>query len=653
MKVLALWAGTEAVPAPLSAASVVAWDGEAERALRARGTAFRTIAQALGPAAAEEVDAAAVRWTKEWGRRPLLDGRSFRDLYSWKGVSLWWFAELFLHHSTQAPHCVRVIEVVHRLIDAEAPDELEAHGLPEDEARLVSRTCVARGILFHGGKARRGRRRTVAHVRRRAHWNAVKAWATAAKAALSGAPPAPGPGAPVALFLSHAAFWRERAPKDGEAPRAYEHYFDRLIPALGEDGTLRPFVVAVGPRAAFRRRGLGERLSEWLALHGPGDGYVHVNRYFDASVAREARRGAAQARRIWSELAGRPAVGEAFSHRGVSFADLSEADLAATMLLQLPWAIRSYEEMAAVLAAVRPSVVCLYAESSGWGRAALAACRARGVAAVAVQHGIVYRNYYSYVHEGDEAECPRPDRTAVFGEEARRLLREMGHYPAHELVVTGSPKLDQLQEAARGWDAAALRARLGVAADERLVVVASRFRGIRRTHQSIGSALPALVRAIDALGAVCLIKPHPAEGDEDYARVLRETGAQRTRVLPAGTDLLPLLHAADALVTVESLSAVEALVLDKPVLVLNAPTNLRAMVEAGVALGVPVGDDPTDRLYRVLFDQGTREVLRAARERYRPEIAFGDDGAATARILALVRTVAGRPPAPALRPPTG
>jgi CDP-glycerol glycerophosphotransferase (TagB/SpsB family) len=209
-------------------------------------------------------------------------------------------------------------------------------------------------------------------------------------------------------------------------------------------------------------------------------------------------------------------------------------------------------------------------------------------------------------------------------------------------VVTGSPKLDQLEEAARGWDAAALRASLGVGAEERLVVVASRFRGIRRTHQAIGSALGAFVRAVDALGATCLIKPHPAEGAEEYERVLRETSARRTRVVPGSSDLLRLLHAADALVTVESLSAVEALVLDKPVLVLNAPTNLRAMVEAGVAVGVPAGEDPADRLYRVLFDQGTREVLRAARERYRPQIAFGADGGATARILALVRAAAGR-----------
>ena len=127
--------------------------------------------------------------------------------------------------------------------------------------------------------------------------------------------------------------------------------------------------------------------------------------------------------------------------------------------------------------------------------------------------------------------------------------------------------------------------------------------------------------------------------------MLRETGVRRARVLPAGADLLRLLHAADALVTVESLSAVEAVVLDRPVVVLNAPTNLRALVEAGVALGVPVGDDPTDALRRALFDEGTRaSAARGAREVPAARSRSATDGAATARILDLVREVAGAGP---------
>jgi hypothetical protein len=106
---------------------------------------------------------------------------------------------------------------------------------------------------------------------------------------------------------------------------------------------------------------------------------------------------------------------------------------------------------------------------------------------------------------------------------------------------------------------------------------------------------------------------------------------------------MDLLHAADARVTVESLSAVEALVLGRPVLILQMPTNLRALVDEGVALGVPAGEDPAPALRRLLFDPATRQALEAARRRYLTEVAAGVDGGATRRIVALIAGTAGAP----------
>jgi CDP-glycerol glycerophosphotransferase (TagB/SpsB family) len=262
---------------------------------------------------------------------------------------------------------------------------------------------------------------------------------------------------------------------------------------------------------------------------------------------------------------------------------------------------------------------------------------------VGIQHGIVYPKHFAYRHDADETDCPVPDRTAVFGDAARRFLEERGHYAPGSLVVTGSPKFDELLEAARSWDREALRARFGIAPEERLVVVASRYRGIRETFQSIGSAFASLLRAIEAMGGVrCLVKPHPAEKPDAYEADVRRTGVERSRVLAPGADLMELLHASDALVTVESLSAVEALVLGRPVLILNMPTNLRELVEQGVALGVAAGEDPGPPLRSLLFDRDAAARLAAARERYLSDLAMGVDGRATRRILELVRDTARR-----------
>ena len=646
MKSVVFWGGGSSADAQrrhAQGAVLVRWTEGAAAPLA--GVPHRTPADYLGASAQEEVDEAAAAWTKAWGRRPLRDGRSFRELLDWKGVALWWFAELYLHHSTASPRRVRTLETMRRVILAERPDEVEAVGLPGEDLLLLERTCTAQKVLFHGPRPRAPRAKGVGAVSRRSRWNTVKMVAAALKAVLAGPPPQPPPnGRRPVLLLSHAAFWRERGDPETGTAQPYEHYFDRLIPALEADAELQPFVVAVGPRAAFRRRGARARLSDWLRLPGDRGPFLPISRYTTPQVVREVWRATRAIRREWSWLRESPALAEAFTHAGVTFRDLAARDLAETMLLQLPWAVRCYEEMRAVIRASRPAAACLYAESSGWGRAALAACCAEGVPTVAVQHGILYPGYYSYRHEADEVHCPLPDRTAVFGEAARRLLMAMGRYPGERLVVTGSPKFDELLLSARGRDRAALRARLGVAEGESLLVVASRHRAIRETHQSIGSTFPALLRAVETLpGVRCLVKPHPAEPADPYEADLRAAGAARTRILPSGANLVELLQAADALVTVESLSAVEALVLDRPVVVLNMPTNLRELVESGAALGVLGGEDPKPALRAVLFDEATRTRLAEARKRYLSEVAHGVDGQATARIVELVRDTARAP----------
>jgi CDP-glycerol glycerophosphotransferase (TagB/SpsB family) len=268
------------------------------------------------------------------------------------------------------------------------------------------------------------------------------------------------------------------------------------------------------------------------------------------------------------------------------------------------------------------------------------------VPTVAIQHGIVYPKYYSYRHAAGEADAPVPDATALFGASARRLLIHLGHLRPESLVLTGSPRFDELLERARTCDREALRRSLGASEGQPLLAVASRFRAIRDTHSAIGTAFPSLVAAVRALGVRCLVKPHPAESHGEYLAAIGLSDPA-IDVLSPSADLLDVLIAADALATVESLSAVEALVVGRPVVILNMPTHLGALVDAGVALGVDAGADPTDVLRRALLDAETRNALQHARSLYLDELALGVDGQATRRIVDLLRATA----AAAIAPP--
>jgi UDP-N-acetylglucosamine 2-epimerase len=282
----------------------------------------------------------------------------------------------------------------------------------------------------------------------------------------------------------------------------------------------------------------------------------------------------------------------------------------------------------------KPDVLVLYAESSGLGRAAVLAARQAGIPSFAVQHGIMYPQYFSHEHEREELErenegeaVPIPSRTAVFGSLAKDLLMDRGGYREDRIVVTGSPKFDALVETAAGYDTRATRRLLGVPERARMLLLASRF-------SAVGPVFEELVNAVERLDDVwLLVKPHQAEAPTPYVGVLSRLRPTRSKLVEPATNLLELLVASDGLITVDSFASSEALVLGRPVLVVNLPSNLASLVDRGVALGVERGDSIEAALRRILFEDDVTRELEEKRRVYLQEFAFGADGRSTERIV--------------------
>jgi predicted glycosyltransferase len=118
--------------------------------------------------------------------------------------------------------------------------------------------------------------------------------------------------------------------------------------------------------------------------------------------------------------------------------------------------------------------------------------------------------------------------------------------------------------------------------------------------------LPRLAAAVRSLTTVhMIIKAHPAEGTDGYAAL----AGGNISVVPATESLGALLALADAVVTVNSTVAVDALVLGIPALSIGQPNNLLPFVEAGAMLGANTERDIGDALSQLVSEAGLRAVL--------------------------------------------
>ncbi|CAN5772305.1 hypothetical protein BH18ACI5_BH18ACI5_11930 [soil metagenome] len=587
------------------------------------------LADYLDAAGEEGAHDAAYSWIKSL-RHLEIDGRTFRERFTVRGDSLWWFSEIYLHRERAILDLFRAIAATTALIERERPEEI----------RVLSASATVRHVVLELAQARRVRtlgehlssrtwRLRLARLDWRARMLTYSALATRIRRGRVTARQEPDAPHRIAAFI-HRAFWRSGG-DDGSA----ESYIGPVLEALeSSEGKGAITYVGVGPTKNFRARSLvGERGNQDAV-----DAIVPVEHYAPFSALRASRNMWRQRREHFRLLNNSKEIRRAAVIEGVDCWPVVREQLAGIAWLQWPWSVRAMDEAAAALDVLKPEIVLTYAEAGGWGRALMLEARRRKVQSVGLQHGFIYRSWLNYLHEPDEmqpgasndAGFPAPTLTLLFDGYAKRHLLENGRFTPDRLRVTGSPRLDATIKALASFAPEVIestRRDLGVAAGDALVLVTTKERQARH-------ALPALLSAAEAIPNVTIvIKPHPAETADSYAGLV--SGRQRVRVAPTSAPLAPLLAAGRVVVTVNSTVALDAAVAGIPALVIGLPNNLSPFVDAGVLAGA-AAPEMRQQLERILYDEGFRQQLSEARGRFLHEHAIASTGTAAARSASAV-----------------
>lgn len=386
------------------------------------------------------------------------------------------------------------------------------------------------------------------------------------------------------LVLSHMGI---RQPIGGDRSRLLDPNLGSVIDRLRSGGRS---ILVVG-------LGLDHRLDDdWPAI-AADDGVVPqtwVQQRWDRPVA-EAKRpawtatddpGAAD---LVAAIDAGPAV--ALDIDGVDLGPAALDELRTFARTVLPVARRQIPRVERMLAELRPSALLLTHEGirTPW----LVAARRLGVPSFAVQHGVLYPTHPGYAHPRHPG-LVLPTTTFVFGDEERQVLLDHGGYGADEVVASGSPRLDLdsgagLETAERARERTAVRAELGVAEGDRMLVLSTvnqpfvrRFHATQMLETVLGGALP---------GIHLIVKLHPGEQDDGPYRALldglaRVGGyARPAMTIVRDIDLYRLLRAADGHLGLRSTVLTDAVVVGGVNLIatVQAHADMLGYVESEVA----------------------------------------------------------------------
>jgi len=586
---------------------------------------------------AETAERDANRWIKSL-RHAVVDGIPLRDRFTYRGDSLWWFAELYLHKLHVAASILRAVFALEGLIVREGPAALMVVSGDEVLRAMAPLVAARHGIACQGGTPH-----PASAVRARLAVSAKSGFYAASAVADRVRPrshiSAGLPRADVAAFV-HTAFWRDQ----GEA--GDEGYIGPVLRAVSDQlGADRLQLVGVGPRTNYRTRSWRHRVAEFKDPQARGIPLTPVEMYASWADIRPSLAFWATRASIRRSLLASRDLRDAAVIGGYDAWPLIRREFAGISHLQFPWSVRAMDEAGAALDALRPTVVATYAEAGGWGRALMLEARRRGIRSAGLQHGFIYRHWLNYLHEPDEMEpsagnpadrgFPRPDLTLVYDDCARSHLLSEGAFPASAVRAVGSPRLDAFVETSRRLseeDRHRLRAAVGVGPGQHLVIVATKY-------SQIAPAFGALVRVVSRMPDVRLVvKCHPAETAAPY-RAAAASLSDIVGIAPPDADLAALVSAARLLITVNSTAAIEAMPLGVPALVVALPNNLSPFVEAGAMAGVENNGEIGPALASLLYDEDRRARMATARRAFMERVGIQADGRSAVRAADAIRSL--------------
>jgi hypothetical protein len=221
------------------------------------------------------------------------------------------------------------------------------------------------------------------------------------------------------------------------------------------------------------------------------------------------------------------------------------------------------------------------------------------------------------------------DVIAVNGASAGNVFRKRGVSP-ERIVVTGMAHYDETFELANSEQPREK-------AESGLVAFLSENLPLSETFRMITSVAEVV---LSTPGTRMIIRPHPRENPTIYGDFVKRFSSGRITV-DSTTPLLELLLKAGVCVTGFSNVAVEAMILNRPVICMNLeerPDMLNYIGE-GAALGIRKPEETASVMSNALFDEGVKAALARGRRAFLEKHFYRTDGESSLRIVSLIETM--------------
>ncbi len=613
-------------------AQVVALDIASSALLESEGIRHKTANEYPVP----DSNKRTVDFLNAWSCKPLMNGKNVKEIMEYEGFSLWWCMEYWLYYSflyrDPLNKIIEAIDVVSTVLKSENPMTV----VFIDDSTLFSRVIplLAGKRTIKRIPCRRPIKETIKERIRPWGIRHFFKWHTFARNLIwklerirANYKPQKSEGKRILAVCSYN--WKTVEHPSLPNPVIGDPYVTPIVEYL-KDSTIT-YVDAT--QREYRGFSVLKQKARTNQRH------ILLEQYATLGTTIKVKNALRRFRNIARALEASPEFRKSWLYEGIDLWPLFAAQFRCYFDNRLEGHLIDVECAKLLLLREHPDLVIYPCEGGDLAYVFFKLCAGLKIPCIGIQHGTMSYSPLT-VHAKEEIcrgkpEClPRPTKLLVYGSYYRDFLVKNGHYPADEISIIGNLRYDYFVNAKR-MSKSAMIEKYGLDRSRPIVLYAGNILPSQTEYEEMTRAV---FRAAKELGVFLVVKQHPGEtSDALYHRLANETGLKPFITKNAST--LELIAACDLIIGAESTLDYEAMILDKPVIVVNLGNrqDLLPFVREGAALGVYKVEDVLPALRNALSDEKTKAHLAEGMKKLVEAHCYKIDGKAAERAAEIIR----------------
>ncbi len=589
----------------------------------------------------ENTNKIATDWLKSWAHQKTIDGKNFKEYLMMDEVSWWWFMEHWLYSSYAYMDPIKgvIAEVfkVKKIIETEKPEKIV---FVQDNS-LFSRalSCIVKNLGIE-------------------HYSINKR----KKISLNLKNPL------IRQFLRQSFFVRKRIGhfyknhlKERDEGKETSEFQKKILAVAVynwtriidlENGRIKkgnPYITTITDQLK-KNSEVNIKYVDIPYAHLIGistlkekiesnDRYDLIEFYYNRNVKKRFLRTYADLAKRWAYAKKNDAFRNSFIFAGINLWELVEPQFSCYFNTRLEAHARDFELIKEMIDFENPELVVYSSDIDEFGRMLFYFCRQKNIPTIAIQHGTLPKTIPLFIYKKFELKGytapPMPTKLVLYGEYYNDFIKKIGNYPKEGIVVCGNPRYDYYKIMKETHIREEFFREFNLDKEKRTIMLLTQPLPSEKEREEIIDGVCKAVKEIP--NSQLIIKLHPAEtSDIMHRRIVRQNNINNCYITK-NVDNFKILYISDVLIGPVSTLDYEAMLLEKPVIVLNLTKRFEEIpfVKEGSAIGVYEKEKISGALKTALFNEKFKKTLKSNMQKTVRQHLFRNDGNASRRISAV------------------